>query len=141
MADVRVLGDAVPPIKARLAQEWNGDVLALDGPAARITDELPADWHIKSGQLVIVVTDDGGPVVWPAYAHPIIRVTAYANGKQTAKAARAASMGYMLNTPIPGVANLHSTGIGYTEARDEETGADLASFTVTAAVKTKIITV
>src|SRR5690348_7580970 len=132
MTDIRALGNAIPLIKARLADTW--------GAAARIAEEIPAHWSVLNGGPLVVVSDDGGPVTWPVYAKPIIRVSCYANGKQTARHIRDVSMGALLNTPIPGVGNLHSTGIGYTDARDPDTGADVASFTVTSTVMTQIVT-
>lgn len=133
MTAVRVLGDAIPKIKARLQDMF--DVTAT------IAGELPAGWQAITAPVpVIVVDDDGGPVTWPIYGRPIVRVTVYANGKQTAKHFRAIALGAIMGTPILGLA-LHTTGIGYTEARDPETGADLASFTVTATVPTEVITV
>lgn len=133
MTAVRVLGDAIPKVKDRL-----GDTF---GATADVADEIPAGWQALTATVPLaVVDDDGGPVTWPVYGRPIVRVTIYANGKQTAKQIRGIALGAIMGAPIPGIA-LHSTGIGYTEARDNETGADLASFTVTATVPTEVITV
>lgn len=134
---VLALGDAVPAIKAVLA-DWFGD-------NARVTDELPADWVPQTNPPVIAVNDDGGPVTWPIWARTTIRITVYANGKQTAKQYRAAALGALMASPPPGIylpknapAN---AGIGYTDARDKSTGADVASLTVTATVPTQTVTV
>lgn len=133
MPDVRVMGDAVPPIKARLAAFW--------GASVRIADEVPDDWSVDVDVPLIVVADDGGPTDWPVMSHPLVRCTVYANGKQTAKHYRRVSMGALLGSPVPGVAHIRRTGIGYTDARDPDTGADMASFTVPATVRTEVITV
>jgi hypothetical protein len=140
MTSIRALGDAIPAIKSRLADTW-GTVWPAPGARVRIADEVPAGWFVVAGPPLITVTDDGGPVIWPVMGQPTIRITAYANGKQTAKHIRAVAMGAVMNTPIPGVGNLHSTGIGYTEARDDDTGADVASFTVRASVLTQVVTI
>lgn len=135
--DVRALGDAVPAIKDVLIAFW--------GDAARVADELPADWVPQTNPPCIAVNDDGGPVTWPLWARPTIRITCYANGKQTAKQFRAASMGALMANPPAGIYVPNNApgnaGIGYTDARDKQTGADVASFTVTATVPTAIITV
>lgn len=126
------MGDAVPPIKAFLA--------AFHGASVRIADEVPDDWTVDVDAPLILVADDGGPTMWPVWSKPLARCTVYANGKQTAKDLRRISMGALLAGPVPGVYIGHS-GIGYTDGRDPDTGADMASFTVTATVRTEVITV
>jgi hypothetical protein len=137
MTDLRILGDVVPAVKAVFTSFW--------GAAARVADELPGDWVLQTDPPVIAVTDDGGPVTWPLWARTTIRVTVYAYGKQSAKQTRAKSVGALLAATIPGVylpaGAPANAGIGYTEARDEQTGADIASFTVTATVCTETVTV
>lgn len=133
MTTVLALGDAVPAIKAA--------VTAIFGATVDIRDELAADWNVLTAtKPVIVVDDDGGPVTWPIYSKPIIRITAYANGKQTARHLRRCAMGALMSTPPAGMYPAHS-GIGYTEARDPATGADVASFTVTTTVPIATVTV
>lgn len=138
MTTVRALGDAVPAIKAVLA--------ALFGPTVDVRDELDAGWNVLTSTIpVIVVDDDGGPVTWPIYAHTTLRVTVYANGKQTARHLRRAAMGALMASRPPAMylptQAPTAGGIGYTEARDPATGADVASFTVAATVQTEVITV
>lgn len=133
MPSVRVVGDPVPSVQAFLAG-WHG-------ASVRIADEVPDDWSVDTDTPLIVVADDGGPIDWPVKSSPLVRCTVYANGKQTAKQLRRVSMGALLSAPIPGVAHIRRTGIGYTDARDPDTGADMASFTVTATVITEVITV
>lgn len=134
MPDVRVVGDPVPPIKAFLA--------AFHGASVRIADEVPDDWSVDTDAPLIVVADDGGPTMWPVWSELLVRCTVYADGKQTAKQLRRVSMGALLGAGgvIPG-GHIHRSGIGYTHARDPDTGADMASFTVTATVRTEVITV
>lgn len=136
MTDVLVLGDAIPAIKAVLSTFW--------GAAARVADEVPANWVAQTSVPLITVNDDGGPVTWPLWARTTIRITSYANGKQTAKQVRAKSLGALMAAPPTGIylptGAPANGGIGYTEARDEKTGADVASFTVTATVPTQTVT-
>lgn len=138
MSTVLALGDAVPAIKAVLA--------AFFGAAADVRDELADDWNTLTATVpVIVVDDDGGPVTWPIYSKPTIRVTVYANGKQTARHLRGTAMGALMANPPAGIylptQSPAAPGIGYTEARDPITGADVASFTVTPTVPTATVTV
>lgn len=134
MTDVRVLGNAVPGIKARVAAAFG----AL-GIAVRVADEAPADWRPKIDPPLITVEDDGGPILWPVYAQPIIRITVHADGKQTAKRLRGIALGAIMASPILGIADLRTTDLGYSEARDDPTGADLASLTVPVTVRTEVI--
>lgn len=139
MVNVRVPGDPAPAIKSALA--------AFFGAAVDVRDEIDADWNVlvPGTKPAIVVDDDGGPVTWPIWSRPIIRVTVYANGKQTARTLRRKAIGGLMSNPPAGIylptQSPAAPGIGYTEARDPTTGADLASFTVTATVKTETVTV
>jgi hypothetical protein len=136
---VLALGDAVPQVKAVIA--------ALFGATVDVRDELDAGWNVLApgSKPTIVVDDDGGPVTWPIYAHTTLRITSFANGKQTARHLRRCAMGALLAARLPGVylpkESPAAAGIGYTEARDPLTGADVASFTVAATVQTQTVTV
>lgn len=138
MADIRVPGDAVPPFKTLLAAHY--------GAAARIADEVPDPtgpdpWSVEDSPPLITVADDTGPTLWPVWSEPLIRITVHANGKQTAKLLRRRTMGVVLEKgAMPGL-YIAWNGIGYVDGRDPDTGADLASFTVTATVRTEVITV
>lgn len=138
MADIRVPADHVAPFRAHLAAHY--------GAAARIAEEMPDPegtdpWTIESPAPLIVVSDDSGPTLWPIYTKPLVRFTVYANGLQLARWLRRRTMGAVFASDIAGVEHIDKTGIGYTEARDTRTGADLASFTVTATVRTEVVTV
>lgn len=132
MPEIRVPGDAVPPIKAVYESFF--------GEAVIVADEVPAGWDVATAPPVIVVSDDSGPTLWPVWTEPLIRSTVYANGKQTARLLRRTATGALL-AHVPSGMHIAKTGIGYTEGRDPDTGADLASFTVTATVRTEVITV
>lgn len=132
MPDVLVPGDAVPPIKAVYATFF--------GPSVTVGDEVPKEWDVATDPPLIIVSDDTGPTLWPVWSEPLIRSTIYANGKQTAKDLRRTATGVLMAN-VPNGMHIAKTGIGYTEARDPDTGADLASFTVRATVRTEVITV
>jgi hypothetical protein len=57
----------------------------------------------RNSKPTIVVDDDGGPVTWPIYAHTTLRITSFANGKQTARHLRRCAMGALLAARLPGV--------------------------------------
>ena len=132
MAELRVPGDGVPPIKAVYEQYF--------GPEVLVVDEVPDEWDVLTDLPLIMVSDDGGPSTWPVWAQVVIRSTIYANGKQTAKSLRRTATGVLLANVPNGMA-IRKTGLGYTDGRDPDTGADLASFTVNATVRTEVITV
>lgn len=132
MPDVRVPGDAVPAIVAAYETFF--------GPAVTVGEEVPAEWDVATMPPLIIVSDDSGPTLWPVWTEPLIRSTVYANGKQTARLLRRTATGVLL-AHVPFGMHIAKTGIGYTEGRDPDTGADLASFTVTATVRTEVITV
>jgi hypothetical protein len=137
MADVRVPGDAVPPVKAKLAAHF--------GATMRIADEFPdpqgqEPWTVDSPTPLLVVSDDSGPTMWPVWSEPLIRGTVYAKGLQTAKLLRRRAIGALFDGPV-GDLYIDRNRIGYVDARDPNSGADMASFTVTATVRTEIITV
>lgn len=132
MTDVRVPGDASPAVKAALA--------AFFGAAVRVVDEVPTGWDAAVDAPLMVVSDDGGPTIWPIWSEPLIRTTVYANGRQTAKDLRRTATGALFAN-VPAGMHIQRTGIGYTDARDPDTGADLASFTIGATVRTEVITV
>jgi len=136
MPDIRVPGDAVPAFKTALA--------AWFGARARIADTMPDPngpdpWAVEDGLPLITVADDSGPTLWPIWTEPLIRITVHANGMQTAKLLRREATGVVM-AGVPGL-YIGKSGIGYVDGRDADTGADLASFTVTATVRTEVITV
>lgn len=135
MTEIHVMGDAVPPIKAVFEQYMNTGGLFI------VADEVPEDWQAApDAKTLITVADDGGPTLWPVWSEPLIRVTVHAYGKQTAKLWRAVALGVLMARVPSGMA-IGKTGIGYTDGRDPDTGADMASFTVRATVRTQVITV
>lgn len=112
---------------ATVVKTWLKADLAARFPELSVRLELPADWALGSGP-VLLVADDGSPMqMWPAATMPTIRVTSWTTGRET-KYARAA-LGRVLTARIPGIAAV-LPGTGILEARDSRTHGDLASFTV-----------
>lgn len=112
---------------------------ALFGGAVWVAaEEPPTDpaWQLLSDPPLITVHDDGGPTQWPVARRPTIRVTARARGLPTAKRVAARAEGHLHSSLPAGLAAISRIGAGFVTARDSDTGADMASFTVTAVVAT-----
>lgn len=121
---------------ARLIKDWLAarTDLATRFPELTFALELPADWKLGSGP-VLVVADDGGPLnLWPVATSPTVRVTSWTSGRETKYAY--AVMTRLLTAQIPGVAAV-LPGAAFLEARDSKTGGDLCSFTVRTRVRTQ----
>ena len=102
-------------------------------PALSVRLELPHDWSLKSGP-VLLVADDGDPLnKYPVATSPTIRLVSWTAGRDRTFIHWA--MGQLLGTRIPGVAAI-LPGTGVIEARDTKTRGDLASFTVRTRVRT-----
>lgn len=119
---------------ARLVKDWLKADLATEFPELTVALELPADWSLESGP-VLVIADDGSTLgMWPAATDPTIRGTSWTAGRETKYAYRA--MARLLTARIPGIAAV-KPGTGFLEARDKRNGGDLTSFTVLARAKTQ----
>lgn len=127
-------GDPKPPVKAALLALFAGDA----GPRPRVAMDVPTDWDLKSGIPLVTVHDDGGPLQYPILSHHTIRVTVRANGNPLARSIANRASGNLHNHLPAGLEKVRLNGTALTEARDTDTGADLASFTVTATVRTAI---
>ncbi|ALM17617.1 hypothetical protein [Mycobacteroides abscessus] len=112
--------------------------VGLFGGVCRISvEEVPQDWSLRIGPPLITVHDDGGPEQWPIKRDPTIRITVRARGADLADRVARRVHGYLHDNRPPGVAHIFRTGGSvFVTARDTDTGADMASFTVTAAVRT-----
>jgi hypothetical protein len=121
-----------PVDTARLVKDWLKTDLATRFPELSVRLELPSDWTLGSGP-VLVVADDGGPMgYWPVATSPTIRVTSWTSGRNPSYAY--AALTRLLTAQIPGVAAI-LPGTGFIEARDPHNGGDLASFTVPTRVR------
>lgn len=132
--------DAVNPIADALEAfaALAPNVALFDGQLCRISVEhVPADWRLLDGRPLVTVYDDGGPETWPIKRDPTIRVTVRANGDDLARRIARRLHGYLHENRPTGIAHIfRERGSSFLTARDKDTGADMASFTVTAAVRT-----
>jgi hypothetical protein len=122
-------GDPAPLVKAAL--------ITYLGSGARVVRDVPNTYDQAAAPLVLVA-DDGGPMDWPIFSQNTIRVTVFAKGLSAARALAGRCLGFLHENPLEGI-HIHrrrgSTAL--VEARDPKTGADMASFTVTATVRTQ----
>jgi hypothetical protein len=122
---------------ARVIKDWLKTNLATRFPELSVRLELPDDWSLGSGP-VLLVADDGDPlVVWPAATSPTIRVTSWTSGRNRTYAHAAMAQLLQKGQGIPGIAAV-LPGTGVLEARDAQTRGDLASFTVRARARTAV---
>lgn len=104
------------------------------GSDARVVRDVPDNYKPTSGALVLVA-DDGGPVVWPIKSDNIVRVTAMGNGMDLIRGIAGRCMGHVFGLPHV----KKSDGTTLLEGRDPKTGADFCSFTVTAVTRTATV--
>jgi len=127
--------DREPRDVARIVKDWLKADLATRFPTLSVALELPSNWTLGSGP-VLLVEDDGDTLgMWPAATSPTIRVTSWTSGREL-KYVHAA-LTRLLTQRIPGIAKL-LPGTGILEARDDKTRGDLASFTVRARARTAV---
>lgn len=127
--------DREPVDVARVIKDWLKADLAARFPTLSVVLELPSNWTLGSGP-VLVVADDGDPMgMWPAATSPTIRVTSWTSGRD--RTYIHAALARLLTARIPGVAAI-LPGTGVLEARDTKTRGDLASFTVRARARTAV---
>jgi hypothetical protein len=128
----RVPGDPKPAVKAAL--------LTYFGDEARVAAEVPDDWDLATGGPLLTVYDDGGPLNWPILSLHIVRVTVWGNGQDLVKLIARRAAGFLHDNIPEGLEDIHTTkGTAIITTRDPDTGADLASFTVTATVRTETV--
>lgn len=121
-------GSPAPLVKAAL--------VTFLATTARVVRDVPDKWTPSDGPVVLVA-DDGGPLSWPVMSRNIVRVTVFAEGKDPARTIALRCAGYLHDNTPAGIAHIfRSGGTSILEARDSSTGADLASFTVAATVRT-----
>lgn len=124
----RVQADIVPSVK-----DW----LTAQSLGAQVRTNVDANWKPADGPLLIVA-DDGGPVVMPIKSRHTLRLTAYAAGRTEARRIATLAAGKLIESrPRPtGVAHISSYPGAVLDAKDKGTGAVLASVLVIAHAKT-----
>lgn len=119
----RVQADIVPAI-----QEW----LDGQGLGAGVRTNVPGGWKPADGPLLIVA-DDGGPVLWPVKSNHSVRLTAYASGRTEARRIVTLAAGKLAES-YPRVKRQRMGAV--LDARDKATGAMLASVLVPVTART-----
>lgn len=105
------------------------------GVRARVVRDVPNTWKPADGAIVLVA-DDGGPLQWPVLSKNIVRITVLGNGMDPVRELAEDCMGHIFEDIPTGLSHIKRDGTTILEARDPKTGADMASFTVTATVRT-----
>lgn len=123
-----------PPQVDRLVGDHLADL--VDAPATAGV-ALPPDYR-REGPPALVVSDDGGGILWPVKLDTTIRITVFAVTRSKARGMASWAMGIVMARRAPGAAQ-HIPGVahlgnpsGILSAVDSRTGAYMASFTVAA---------
>lgn len=122
----RVQADIVPAIA-----DWLGERIAN----VDVRLSVPDRWTPASGALLIIA-DDGGPMMWPVKSRHTIRLTAWAAGRTQARDIATLAAGLLGDGRPSGVASVDAEMGTVLDARDENTGAMLASVLITAHART-----
>ena len=122
----RVQADILPAIKTWLDARIS---------TADVRLNVPDKWMPANGAL-LVISDDGGPTMWPMNSQHTIRLTAYAAGRTQAREIVALAAGLLGDGRPAGVASVNSDMSSILDARDRNTGAVLASVLMTAHSRT-----
>lgn len=110
-------------------------VEAVDDEAVTIDDERPATAHTG---LHVQVGVDGGTIVWPIVARPLVRITTWA---PAGKKAEAMDLAFLCLTKLLSeistdvLAGFYEPTVPVAD-KDDETGDEFATFTVNANVRT-----
>ena len=125
----RVQADAASAVK-----DW----AATQAIGADAVLSVPEGWKPATGPSLLLVADDGGPVLWPIKSQHTIRLTAYAKGRTEARRiVTLAAAKLVESNPRPaGVLNVSGDMSAVLDARDKATGAVLASVLVTVHART-----
>ena len=121
----RIQADIIPAIADWLQERVSAEV--------RLS--VPDRWTPADGALLIVA-DDGGPMIWPIKSQHTIRLTAWADGRSTARSIAGLAAGLLGSGRPTGVISVDSDMGTILDARDPNTGAILASVLITAHART-----
>lgn len=131
----RVQGDPVDPVKAALVA-----LLADESPVPQFaTHNWPKEWQPGIGGPLVLIADDTGPVDWPVKSAHTIRISVGSDDVPTSRRIARRCLGHILGTVPEGLAAIRKNGTALTMAKHRATGADVASGTVTAVIRTEII--
>lgn len=131
----RVQGDPVEAVKASLVA-----LLADETPLPRIaTNKWPKDWSLDHKRPLVLVADDGGPVLWPIKSDHTIRISVGSDDVPVSKRLARKCLGHILDSLPEGLEKIRPDGTALTVTQHSATGADVASGTVSAVIRTEII--
>jgi hypothetical protein len=140
---MRVHADPTPMVTEALREFFTATAAAVAafGVVRVVAEQVPdpdgpSPWTPDTDAPLVTVHDDGGPEQWPIKRDPIIRVTVRARGLPLAKKVATWAQGHLHEHVPAGLAYVSRNGAGLVTGRDSDTGADLASFTVTATLTT-----
>lgn len=129
--------EVIYPDAEEAAQEWLDVAMDSRWPGCNVSMSLPQDWKRGSAPHVMVQCDGTPSAVPPIEAYSTVRVTAFHHNRSDAKALCAAAHAALLAHPL-------GDGIGRVEwltgvqpAKDESTGAHIASATVRMTVRSQ----
>lgn len=121
---VYVPQDVLPPVKAFLVDE-----MAID-----VRQNVPENYKLSDPPFLLIA-NDGGPMEYPVFTRPTVRLTAYASGRDEAVRLAGKAMGLMLCRRVPGIANVRP-GSNLIDGRDEISKAFFASTTILVSIRT-----
>lgn len=131
----RVQGEPVDAVKASIVA-----YLADEDPLPRIaTHNWPKNWSLADERPLVLIADDGGPLDYPVKSDHTIRITVGSDDVQVSRRIARKCLGHILANLPAGLEHIRRNGTALTEAKHSQTGADLASGTVTAVIRTEII--
>lgn len=132
MKPLRVPGDGAKAAKAHLASVLGG---LLGDVEPTVSLGLPDEWTPDSPPHVGVF-DDGGPLRWPVYTKPRLRLTVWADGRDRLREVAGMCLGVLLAHRIEGLAVVNDPTPLIENGSRDANGALVASFTVAAIVRT-----
>lgn len=131
-----VQGEPVDAVKASLTALWAGA-----DPLPRIAlHKWPQGWSPADGHPLILIADDGGPMLWPVKSEHTIRITVGADDIQVARRIARKCIGHILANLPEGLAHIRREDVNaLIETQHTATGADIASGTVDVVIRTEDI--
>lgn len=125
------------PDVERAVRDALATAIAPYEPTVTVGVGVPSDWTIMSAPHLQVALDGTPGMAHPVYAYSTVRVVAWAASPTEAKALAWLAHGLLLAQRVLAIAPL----TGLLPARDTETRAELASFTVRVSTRSVSVTV
>lgn len=125
----------MPAVKASLVA-----LLADETIVPRVaTYKWPADWTLADKRPLVLIGDDGGSLLWPIKSDHTVRIAVGSDDVQESVRIARRCLGHILANLPEGLEKIRENGTALTVTQDKDTGADVASGTVTAVIRTEII--